>query len=156
MWAVGKTASLVHRATEPDYARWPQPREILTGLTRGGARGMRRDDIGSLEPGSQADLILVDLDHLAFTPLNDLRQQLVYCANGSAVAKTMVAGRVVAERGKVLTVDEAAIKAEIRARTPALHRELAATAAAAEKLEPYYREMYARAAATDVGFSRWL
>ena len=52
---------------------------------------------------------------------------------------TMVAGRVVAEHGKVLTVDEAAIKAEIRERTPALQRELAATAAAAEKLEPYYR-----------------
>jgi 5-methylthioadenosine/S-adenosylhomocysteine deaminase len=63
---------------------------------------------------------------------------------------------VVAEHGKVLTVDEAAIKAEIRERTPALHRELAATAAAAEKLEPYYREMYIRAAATDVGFTRWL
>jgi 5-methylthioadenosine/S-adenosylhomocysteine deaminase len=117
---------------------------------------MRQPDIGSLEIGKQADLILVDLDHLAFTPLNDIRNQLVYSANGSVVTMTMVAGRVVAERGKMLTVDEAAIKAEIRERTPALHRELAATAAAAERLEPYYREMYARAVATDVGFSRWL
>jgi cytosine/adenosine deaminase-related metal-dependent hydrolase len=156
MWAVTKLASLIHRVTDPEYLRWPEPREILNCVTRGGARGMRQPDIGSLETGKQADLILLDLDHLAFTPLNDIRRQLVYCANGSAVTMTMVAGRVVAERGKVLTVDEAAIKAEIRERTPALHRELAATAAAAEKLEPYYREMYARAAATDVGFNRWL
>jgi 5-methylthioadenosine/S-adenosylhomocysteine deaminase len=63
---------------------------------------------------------------------------------------------VVAENGKVLTIDEAAIKAEIRERMPAMHRELAATAAAAKRLEPYYREMYQRAAATDVGFTRWL
>jgi len=156
MWAVAKMASLIHRVTDSEYLRWPEPREILECVTRGGARGMRQPEIGSLEIGKQADLILVDLDHLAFMPLNDIRQQLVYSANGSAVTMTMVAGRVVAEHGKVLTVDEAAIKAEIRERTPALHRELAATAAAAEKLEPYYREMYARAAATDVGFNRWL
>ena len=156
MWAVGKLASLIHRVTDPDYLRWPEPREILDCATRGGARGMRRPDIGSLEAGKQADLILLDLDHLAFTPRNDIRRQLVYAANGSAVTMTMVAGRVVAEQGRALTVDEAAIKAEIRERTPAVHRELAATAAAAAKLEPYYGEMYRRAATTDVGFSRWL
>jgi 5-methylthioadenosine/S-adenosylhomocysteine deaminase len=117
---------------------------------------MRRDDIGTLEAGQQADLILLDLDHLAFTPLNDLRNQLVYCANGSAVTMTMVAGRVVAENGRILTVDEAAIRAEIRERTAALHRDLAATAASAGRWEPYYAAMYRRAAAADVGFSRWL
>lgn len=156
MWAVTKLASLIHRVADPDYARWPEPREILECVTRGGARGMRRTDIGSLDPGKQADLILLDLDHLAFAPLNDIRKHLVYCATGSAVTMTMVAGRVVMATGKVLTVDEAAIKAEIRARMPAVRRELAATAAAAEKLEPYYAEMYRRAVATDVGFSRWL
>ena len=156
MWAVAKMASLIHRVTEPEYLRWPEPREILECATRGGARGMRRDDIGALEAGKQADLILINLDHLAFVPLNDVRKQLVYCTNGSAVAMTMVAGRVVAENGKMLSVDETAIRAEVRERTAALHRELAATAAAAEKLEPYYRDMYLRAAAVDVRPSRWL
>jgi 5-methylthioadenosine/S-adenosylhomocysteine deaminase len=156
MWAVGKLASLIHRVTDPDNLRWPEPPEILECLTRGGARGMRQPEIGSLAVGQQADLILVDLDHLAFTPLNDVRRQLVYCASGSAVTMTMVAGRVVVESGRVHTVDEAAIKMEIREHTPALHRELAATAAAAERLEPYYGAMYRRAAATDVGFNRWL
>jgi len=156
MWAVAKMASLIHRVTDPEYLRWPGPREILQCVTRGGARGMRQPEIGMLEAGKQADLILLDLNHLAFTPQNDIRNQLVYCANASAVRMTMVAGRVVVEQGGVRGVDEAAIKAEIRERMPAVHRELAATAAAAEKLEPYYREMYLRAAATDAGFSRWL
>ncbi|MEA2879791.1 MAG: 5-methylthioadenosine/S-adenosylhomocysteine deaminase, partial [Hyphomicrobiales bacterium] len=80
---------------------------------------------------------------------------LVYCANGNAVTMTMVGGRVVAEHGKLLTVDEAAIKSEIRERLPSLRRDLAATAAAAEKLEPHYRTMYHRAVKSDVGFSRW-
>jgi cytosine/adenosine deaminase-related metal-dependent hydrolase len=156
MWAVAKMASLIHRVAEADYLRWPEPREILGCLFGGGARGMRRTDIGALDVGKQADLILVDLDHLAFTPLNDIRKQLVYCANGSAVVLTMVAGQIVAEGAKVLTVDEAAIRAEIRERTASLHHELAVTAAAAEKLEPFYRVMYQRAAMADVGFSRWI
>ena len=156
MWAVAKMASLIHRVTDPDYLRWPEPWEILGCAFSGGARGMRRPDIGALEVGKQADLILIDLDHLAFTPLNDIRKQLVYCANASAVALTMVAGQIVAEDGRVLTVDEAAIRAEIRERTAAMHHELALTRAAAEKLEPFYRAMYQRAAAADVGFSRWI
>jgi cytosine/adenosine deaminase-related metal-dependent hydrolase len=156
MWAIAKMASLIHRVTDPDYSKWPVPKEILECLLRGGARGMRHGEIGSLEVGKQADLILLDLDHAAFTPLNDIRNQLVYCANGSAVALTMVAGRVVVERSNVVTVDEATIRAEVRQRTTALHREFAEIAKAAERLEPYYREMYRQAAATDVGFSRWL
>jgi cytosine/adenosine deaminase-related metal-dependent hydrolase len=156
MWAVAKFASLVHRATDPDYTRWPQPREVLQCLLGGGARGMRRPDIGSLEVGKCADLILIDLDHLAFTPRNDLRRQLVYCANGDAVAMTMVAGRIVVENDRVLTVDEGAIKQEIRERTAALHADLERAARAAMRIEPYYRAMYQRAAATNVGFSRWL
>ncbi len=150
MWAVAKLASLIHRITDTDYLRWPQPLEILRCLTLGGARGMRQPDIGSLEVGKQADLILMDLDHLAFTPLNDIRRQLVYCANGSAVTMAMVAGRVVVDRGKVLTVDEASIKQEIRDRLPAMRRALAATGEAADRLEPYYREMYRRVTETNV------
>jgi len=155
MWAVAKMASLIHRVTDPEYLHWPEPREILQCVTRGGARGMREPAIGCLAVGKQADLILVDLNHLAFTPLNDVRNQLVYCANGNAVAMTMVGGRLVAEQGKLLTVDEAAIKSEIRERLPSLRRDLAATAAAAEKLEPHYRTMYQRAVKSDVGFNRW-
>jgi cytosine/adenosine deaminase-related metal-dependent hydrolase len=156
MWAVAKTASLIHRVTDPDYTKWPEPREILACVTRGGARGMRRDDIGALEVGKQADLILLDLDHPAFVPFNDPRNQLVYSGSPGAVTLTMVAGRVVVQDGKVLTIDEAAIRAEIRERAAALRRDLAETARSAARLEPYYDAMYRRAAATDVGFSRWL
>ncbi len=74
----------------------------------------------------------------------------------SGSAARFVAERLVAEQGRVLTVDEAAITTEIHERTATLHKELAVTAAAAKRLEPYYAAMYRRVAATDVGFSRWL
>jgi 5-methylthioadenosine/S-adenosylhomocysteine deaminase len=155
LWAVAKMAGLVHQITEPDFDRWPQPPEILHAATSGGARGMRRGDIGRLAPGCQADLILLDLKSLAFTPLNDLRRQLVYSEDGGSVTLTMVAGQVVMQDGRLTTVDEAALAAEIRERQPQIDRDLAAIAAGAARLEPYYRAMYQRACAEPVGFTRW-
>lgn len=156
LWNAAKMAGLIHNITDPDSATWPTAREILTCLFKGGARAMRRSDrIGQLAPGYEADLILVDLDTLAFTPLNDLARQLVYCENGSSVRLTMVAGKVVCEHGRLLTIDEAAIKREARALAAERASEAGAARAAADELMPYYRAMYERAAARDVGLDRW-
>ena len=110
---------------------------------------------GVLAPGYDADIILVDVDTLEFTPLNYLRRQLVFCENGSSVALTMVAGQVVAEGGRVLTVDEDAIKAELRALMPAYDKAFGEICNDAARREPPYRDMYLDAAARDVVFSRW-
>jgi 5-methylthioadenosine/S-adenosylhomocysteine deaminase len=156
MWGVAKAAGLVHAIADPEYRRWPRAPEILHALVRGGARAMRLEGrVGVVAPGYEADLILLDLDTLAFTPLNDLRRQLIYCENGSSVVLTMVAGRIVVERGRVLTVDEAAVKAEVRELMAEYRRDLARAGDAARELEPYYRAMYLRAAACEVGLNRW-
>ena len=155
VWGAMKTAGLIHKIAEPDYRDWPSAAEVLRCATRGGARGMRQDaQIGQLAPGFAADLIVVDLDTLAFTPLNDLRRQLVFCENGSSVTLTMVAGEVVVQDGRVLTTDEAALKAEARELAVEFRNDLQATAAAARELEPFYRDMVMRAARTDVGMQR--
>jgi 5-methylthioadenosine/S-adenosylhomocysteine deaminase len=93
---------------------------------------------------------------LPFTPLNDLRRQLVYSHNGSAVVMTMVAGKVVMRDGRVLGVDQRALRAELRARQLEIDAAVAVTARQAARLEPYWRAMYLRAAAMDVGFTRWV
>ena len=63
LWFVAKTAALLHTLATPDWRQWPQPAEMLTALTRGGARAMRRaDKLGQLAVGFDADLILLDLD----------------------------------------------------------------------------------------------
>jgi len=126
-------------------------------LTRGGVKAMRLEgQVGVVAPGYEADLIMLDLNTLAFTPMNDIYRQLVYCETGSSVVMTMVAGSVVVENGKVLTVDEEALKDEIRDLMPEYQKEMQKTAEAAAKLEPYYREMYMRAAVRDVGMNRWV
>jgi 5-methylthioadenosine/S-adenosylhomocysteine deaminase len=112
LWAVAKTAALLQTLTDADDRRWPGAAEFLHAATRGGARALRRaHDLGQLAVGAQADLILLDLDTHAFTPLNDLTRQLVYCEDGSSVRFTIVQGRVVFEDGRITTVDERTLRA---------------------------------------------
>ena len=47
----------------------------------------------------EAISVLLDLDTLPFTPMNDLPRQLVYCDAGGAVRTTIVAGEIVVEKG---------------------------------------------------------
>jgi 5-methylthioadenosine/S-adenosylhomocysteine deaminase len=155
MWAAMKMAGLVHQVTDPDWTTWPAPIEILRAATVGGARGMRRAGQGCLRPGADADLIMLDLDTMPFTPLNHLRRQLVYSANANSVVMTMVAGRIVASHGRMLTVDEVSLRGAVRARQAEITLLIEATEAASVRLEPYYAAMVRRSSAVDVGFSRW-
>ena len=76
IWQAAKTLGLVQKVTTPDWTRWPKAAEILDCVVLGGARAMRLDrKIGQLAPGFEADLIMLDLDSIAFTPLNDLKRQ---------------------------------------------------------------------------------
>lgn len=157
LWAVLKMAGLVHTLADVDYRTWPAAPEILRTMAAGGARAVRWPDrIGALAVGREADIILVDLDTLAFTPLNDLRRQLVYCENGSSVRATVVAGQVVCENGRLTTVDEAALKREARALMAEYRQDMRGFDEAARKLEVHYREMYLRAHARDMGLRRRL
>ena len=157
MWVVAKVTGLIHAITDPEYRNWPKAQEVLWAIIRGGARAMRNEGtVGVLSPGYEADLILVDLNTLNFTPLNDIYRQLVYCETGSSVVMSMVAGKIVMENGKLLTVDEEAIKAEARELMKEYQKEMEKTWEAARKLEPYYREMYRRCVAWDVGMNRWI
>jgi len=157
IWHAAKTLGLVQKITTPDWTRWPKAAEILDCVILGGARSMRLDrQIGQIAPGFEADLILLDLDSIAFTPLNDLKRQLVYCESGSSVEMTMVGGRIVMRDGKLLTVDEAALKAEIREAIREYRSTFERIDAHAQALLPYYREMVRCALEKDVGMSRWL
>jgi cytosine/adenosine deaminase-related metal-dependent hydrolase len=66
------------------------------------------DEIGTLEPGKKADVILLDLMRPEMVPWHEdnLLANLVYSATGSIVDTVLVDGRVVVRDGEILTVDE--------------------------------------------------
>jgi 5-methylthioadenosine/S-adenosylhomocysteine deaminase len=113
--------------------------EVLRMATIEGARAIGLgDETGSLEAGKQADLILVDLTALNLSPVLDVPVRnivpnLVYAGSGHEVRDVMVAGRFLVRDGRVLTADEAAIRAEAQARAEALARRVAA--------DPVHRDM---------------
>ncbi len=157
LWFVAKVAGMIHSLSNDEPSQWSQAAEVLNAATRGGARAIRRSaDLGQLREGFIADICLIDLDTHAFTPLNSLIRQLVYCEDGSSVRMTIVNGKIVFEQGKIAGVDEKALRAEARALTAKLASATDALNADAARLAPYYIEMLRRAREVDVGMDRRL
>lgn len=155
MWSVVRMAGLIHNITDTDPARWPQPPEILDCLWQGGARALGLDGaVGSIEVGAVADLALIDLSGPAFTPLNDVAGQLVYCASGADVAMTMVAGQVVCADRHLTLVNQDDLLDECRELFAARAAEQDQLDAQAAQYLSIYSAMLDRARHTEVGMNR--
>jgi cytosine/adenosine deaminase-related metal-dependent hydrolase len=109
MLAEARQALLAHRVGA-DAERWITAEEALWMATRGGAACLGRDDIGSLEPGKAADLILVDLRRLSYAGAgDDLLAALVFSPWPETVDTVMVNGRIVVEGGQLPGLDVPAL-----------------------------------------------
>lgn len=81
--------------------------EVLKMATINGAKALGvADEIGSVEEGKSADIIMVDLNSTVCQPVGNVFSNLVYNAKGSNVVMTMVGGRVVMKDGKVSDINE--------------------------------------------------
>src|SRR6266571_138200 len=101
-----KLAALIHKAVTLDPLIVPAE-TVLEMATINGARalGLERE-IGSLEVGKKADLVVVNFDHLHPPPsLNPLATRC-YASTGGEVDMVVVDGQVVVEQGQLLTMDE--------------------------------------------------
>ncbi len=81
---------------------------VFDAATVGGARAVRRDDIGRLSVGARADVVLVDLKHPAMMPMREPLRSLIYVAGDRAVRDVFVNGEQVVRDGAVQTIDLAA------------------------------------------------
>lgn len=116
MWEEMDTAAKLHKL----YSKDPTvvtARDALTMATIGGARAIHLEkEIGSLEKGKKADLIMVDLSGAHTTPIYNLYSHLVYATKASDVTDVIVNGRVLMRDRRLLTLNEIAIKAQARLR----------------------------------------
>ncbi len=111
MYEAMRLASFVSKVQGPDCERWLSTREAALAATEGSARSLGFGGrIGRIAPGYKADLVLLDLDHPNWLPLNDPVNQLVHCEDGTAVDSVMIGGRMVVENRRVLSVDLARLR----------------------------------------------
>jgi 5-methylthioadenosine/S-adenosylhomocysteine deaminase len=100
-------------------------RDVVWMATRAGARTLGLGgEIGSIETGKRADIIVVDCDRPHVAPGPDPYSTLVYAARGSDVRTTIVDGEVLVDGFAPTRVDPAQVAADARAAA----RDLAARA----------------------------
>jgi 5-methylthioadenosine/S-adenosylhomocysteine deaminase len=99
------------------------PSDAIRMVTREAAAAIGRTDLGSLEAGCRADMILIDINRSEFSPIvesSDLLTHLVWSGAPAAIDSVWVEGRKVVEQGSCLTVDVASAIAEVAARAKRL------------------------------------
>jgi cytosine/adenosine deaminase-related metal-dependent hydrolase len=91
-------------------------RDVLWMATRAGARTLGLEaEIGSIEAGKQADVIVVDRDRPHLAPGTDPYSTIVYAARGSDVRTTIVDGEVLVDEFQPVRVDRAEVVRSARA-----------------------------------------
>uniref|UniRef100_UPI003F495916 amidohydrolase family protein n=1 Tax=Actinomadura sp. CA-154981 TaxID=3240037 RepID=UPI003F495916 len=82
---------------------------LLRAATETGAAALSRPDLGRIEPGGTADLVVVDLNAAALQPVRDPLKNLVWNATPADVSLVIVNGEVVVRDGRPVACDEAGV-----------------------------------------------
>src|SRR5436853_2517484 len=114
LWEEIDTAALLHKVISRDPKVVPAE-EAFEMATIRGARALHLDkEIGSIEKGKRADLVIVDLDDLNQTPWYNIYSDLVYATKADDVRTVIIQGRFVMRDRRLLTLNEETIKADAR------------------------------------------
>ena len=98
---------------------------VLEMATFGGAQALHMEtEIGSLQPGKQADIILLRTDAPHAVPAYDVAAQIVYSLNSGDVDTVIVAGKILMEGRRMLTLDPPSILAKAREYATKIRRSL--------------------------------
>jgi len=114
LWEEMDTAAKLHKLISRD-PKVLTAAEAFEMATIRGARALHLEkEIGSIEKGKRADLVIVDLDDLNQTPYYNIYSDLVYAAKAGDVRTVIIEGRIVMRDRRLLTLNEETIKADAR------------------------------------------
>jgi 5-methylthioadenosine/S-adenosylhomocysteine deaminase len=106
-----RLAAMLHKATSYNPLAVPAE-EAWKMATENGAKVLGFENLGKLEPGYLADIVLWDMHKPYWYPRHNKLSLLVYAANANDADTVLVAGKVVLKNGKLTNVDEEKIYAE--------------------------------------------
>ncbi|HEY3416687.1 MAG TPA: amidohydrolase [Armatimonadota bacterium] len=108
-----RTAALLHKVSGDPTALNAQ--QAITMATRHGAKALHLPELGTLEVGKLADIILLNFDQPHLTPAKRITSDLVYAASGRDVDTVIVHGQVLLRAGQWTSLDVAQIQAKVNA-----------------------------------------
>ena len=98
-------SALLHKVSACDPLAVPALEAVKMG-TEYGAQAVGLKDVGRLEAGALADIVLFDLNNVMWCPRHNLVSLLAYSARSSSVDTVLVAGKVLMEKHELKTLDE--------------------------------------------------
>ena len=114
MFGEMNTVAKIHKVVRMDPTAM-NASQTLNAATAGGAKVLDADrDIGSLEKGKKADLIVLNLNQPHLTPIYNPVSHLVYAARGSDVIHSVISGEVVMRDRTLTTLDEQSILEQMK------------------------------------------
>jgi guanine deaminase len=111
MFEATRLASYLSRVDGFAADEWISSDEALGMATEGSASVLGFEKIGRLAVGYEADIVFLRLDSPHFVPLRSPLMQLVFGENAASVQTVMIGGRIVFQDGRLLTLNEAALRA---------------------------------------------
>jgi cytosine/adenosine deaminase-related metal-dependent hydrolase len=103
-----RLAGLMCRFAEGSF-RVGRAQDVFDAATLGGAHALGRDDLGRLQPGARADIVLVDLRGPHFGAVHDPIRSLVEYGSASDIDSVIVDGRSLVEGRRAIAIDEPAL-----------------------------------------------
>jgi cytosine/adenosine deaminase-related metal-dependent hydrolase len=112
-----RTASYLGKIASGSYFA-ASAADVFEAATVGGAVSVGRDDLGRLQEGALADIIIVDLsgrNTLRYGPVRDPVKSVVECGVGDDVDTVIVDGKVVMQSGAISGIDFAKLRSDAQA-----------------------------------------
>jgi 5-methylthioadenosine/S-adenosylhomocysteine deaminase len=110
MWEEMDTAAKLHKLFSNDPKVLPAIQAFEMATIRGARALHLEKDIGSLETGKRADVVVLDLQNLHQTPMYNIYSHLVYATKANDVRTVVIEGKPVMIDKRLLTLDEKRIK----------------------------------------------
>ncbi len=105
MFAELNYMTLLHKGTNYDSTAIPA-KKALDFATVNGAKALGFDNLGRIEKGWKADIVLLDTNVPQMVPLRNYYAAVCYCCDGSETDTVIIDGKVVLKNKKLLTIDE--------------------------------------------------
>ncbi len=82
--------------------------------TFNGAKALGFKGVGQIKSGYKADLIIIDLDKPWHYPRYNVKSSIIYSGNSSDIETVIVDGKIIMEKGEIITIDEERITYEVQ------------------------------------------